>query len=246
LVAAIRSDLRHNEQAILTYQQVLDLVPDGKGLQIPPEELFTQYGAVLLNHGQSDTAVQVLEKSLASRPTPEAYYYLGNAHSQAGKTDAAEQAWQKSLQLDPGGVPVHEALANSALQKGDAEAAIKWLRPLERLAATRFKTAYLFQRVALKQKDLAGAQRWLKTLDELRKRDQVLTKVEDLMKRSPHSLWANVARAHQFASQGNWQQAADMIQELAHEAPDDPFVRELTEAIRQHGPLPPLERMPIK
>jgi tetratricopeptide (TPR) repeat protein len=246
LLAAIQSDLGLPEQAILTYQQVVDLVPDGKGLQIPPEELFTQYGTVLLNQGRTDAAVQRLEKGLASRPTAAAYYYLGNAHSQAGNIAAAEQAWQKSLKLDPGGVPVHEALATSALQKGDTEAALKWLRPLERLTATRFKTAYLFQRVALKQNDLAGAQRWLKTLDELRKRDQVLARVEQLMKRSPHSLWANVARAHQFASQGNWQQAADMIQELAREVPQDPFVQELAAAIGRRGPLPSLERIPIK
>jgi Flp pilus assembly protein TadD len=190
--------------------------------------------------------VRFLEKGLAARPTPEAYFYLGNAYSQAGKTELAEQAWQQSLKLDPGGVPVCEALASSALQKGDAEAALKWLRPLERLAERRFKNAYLFQRVALKQKDTAAAARWLKHVDELRKRDELLNKVDQMMKKSPHSLWANVARAHVFASQGNWQQAADMIQELVRESPEEPFVKELAAAIARQGPLPSLERIPIK
>ena len=37
-----------------------------------------------------------------------------------------------------------------------------------------------------------------------------------------------------------------MITELAREAPQDKLVQELAEAIRQRGPLPPVERIPIK
>jgi Flp pilus assembly protein TadD len=55
-----------------------------------------------------------------------------------------------------------------------------------------------------------------------------------------------VARAHGFAAQGNWQQAADMINELARETPQDSFVQELAAAIRQRGPLPSIDRMPLK
>ncbi len=66
------------------------------------------------------------------------------------------------------------------------------------------------------------------------------------MTRSPHSFWANVARAHRFAALGNWQQAEDMLNELAREAPQDAFVQDLAAAVRKRGDLPPLERLPVK
>jgi uncharacterized protein HemY len=137
-------------------------------------------------------------------------------------------------------------LAKSALEKGDLTAALKWLAPLARLAESRFKTAYLFHRVALKQKDAVKARRWVKVVEELRKRDERLGKLDLMMKKSPRSFRANVARAYFFASQGNWQQAADMIQELAREAPKDTVVHELAEAIARRGPLPPIERIPVQ
>jgi tetratricopeptide (TPR) repeat protein len=246
LLAAIQSDLGRAGDAVQTYQRLIDLAPDGQGLQIPPEELFTQYGLVLLNQGQAEAAVQMFEKSLAIHPTAEAYYYLGNAHAQAAHTDAAEAAWKQSLKLDPAGVPVHEALADSALQKGDLKAASEWLAPLERIAQARYKSAYLFQRLAMKRNDQAAVERWRKKADELRQGEQHRQRVTEIMRLMPHSFWANVARAHQFAAQGNWQQAGDMIEALAREAPQDQFVQDLATAIRQRGPLPPLERMPIK
>ena len=184
-------------------------------------------------------------RKLASRPTPSAYHYLGDAHSQAGNNDAAEQDWKKSLELDPGGIPPREALAESALQKGDVQAALKSLGPLERIAQKRFKTAYLFQRVCMKQEDGAGAERWRKKVEELRKHEQRLELIAQVMRTSPHSFWANVALAHRFASEGNWQQATDMIEELAPET-KDAFVQELATAIRKRGPLPSLDGLPVK
>lgn len=245
-VAAIHNDLGNPKAACQAYQQVVELVPDGRGLQIPPEELFVQYGAVLANNGQGEEAVPRLEQSLASRATAPAYYYLGNAHLQAGRTDAAEQAWQRALQLDPGGILTLEALADSALQKRDTETALKWLSPLTHAAEGRHHAAYLFQRAYLLRKDAAAAERWQKKAEELRKLEQRRERIEQLMLRTPYAFWANVARAHRFAAEGNWQQAADMVKELAREAPADPFVRELADAIRQRGPLPAFERIPVQ
>jgi tetratricopeptide (TPR) repeat protein len=188
----------------------------------------------------------LLKRSLVTRPTPEACFYLGNAFSQTGNLDGAVEAWQKAVELDPAGFSAREALANVALQKRDFDGALKWLAPLEPIAQQRYKTAYLFQRVHTLRRDEAGVQQWKKKADELRQRDQRLGVVDQLMARSPHSFWANVARAHRFAERGNWQQAEDMLNELAREAPQDKFVQELAAAVRQRGPLPSLERLPVK
>jgi len=244
--AVVYQDMGNPTESLKAYQQVVDLAPDGQGLQVSPEELFTQYGLVLTTQGQSEAAVKWLQKSLAVRPTPAAYYYLGNAHSQTGNTAEAVKAWQESLKLDPAGVPVYEALAGSALQKGDLDAAQKWLTPLERFGAIRRTTAYLFQQLCAKRKDAAGAERWRKQTEELRKREQRQAAINQLLLDRPYGFWTAVVRAHRFAEQGNWRQARDMIEQLASDEPDEPFVQELTAAIRKGGPLPSLERLPIK
>jgi tetratricopeptide (TPR) repeat protein len=246
LQAAIHNDLVNPQAAGQAYQRVVELAPDGKGLQVPPEELFMQYGIVLLTLGQGDGAVPWLERSLASRPTAAAYFYLGNAHAQAGRNEPAEQAWQKSLQLDPAGVPPVEALADCALQRRDTDAALRWLKPLGPVAEVRHKTAYLLQRTYLLRKDPEQAERWRKKAEELRKADQRHELLEQLLLRSPYSFWANVARAHRFAAQGNWRQAEDMLQELAREAPRDAFVQELADAVHRRGPLPSIDRISIQ
>lgn len=246
MVAAIQNDVGNPQESLKAYQQAIAACPDGKGLQIPPEELFLQYGTALVNHGKGQEAVHWLKQSLVTRPTPDACFYLGNAFSQAGNQDGAVEAWQKAVELDPRGFDAREALANAALQKRDVEAALKWLAPLEQLAQQRYKTAYLFLRVHTLRKDEAAVQQWKKKADELRQREQRLGVIDQLIARSPHSFWANVARAHRFASRGNWQQAEDMLNELAREAPQDKFVQELAAAVRQRGTLPPLERLPVR
>jgi predicted Zn-dependent protease len=149
--------------------------------------------------------------------------------------------------LDPqGSFLAREALANLALETHDTEAALRWIAPIERLADQRFKTAYLFQRVYMLRKDEAAVQHWHKKADELRQRDQRRAVVDDLVRRSPRSFWANVVRAHDFAASGNWQQAEDMLKELARAAPQDEFVQDLATAVRRRGPLPSLDRLPIR
>ena len=246
LLAAIQNDLGSPAEALKTYRQVIDLAPDGQGLQIPPEELFTQYGTVLLHQGQTSAAVEWLEKSLANRPTAETYYYLGNVHAQAGNSGAAEQAWQRSLQLDSGGIPAHEALAESALQRGDTELALKRLRPLQRVAEARLKTANLFLRVAVKQKDRAAMERWQKKIQGLRKQDEHLSMMEQLMVSSPHSFWANVCAGPPLRRNGELAASRGHDRGAGARVPEDKFVRELAEAIRKRGPLPSVERIPFR
>ncbi len=133
LIAAIQNDVGNPEESIKAYQQTIEVCPDGKGLQIPPEELFLQYGTVLVKHGRGKDAIDWLKRSLVARPTPDACFYLGNAFSQAGNLAGAEEAWLKAVELDPAGFSARESLANASLQKRDYEAALKWLAPLEHL-----------------------------------------------------------------------------------------------------------------
>jgi tetratricopeptide (TPR) repeat protein len=222
------------------------LAPEGEGLQIPPAELFLQFGTVLVNQGKAAEAVTYLEKCVERGPNPAAMYFLGNAHSQLGQADRAEQAWQKAVEIDPASVSAREALGNLAMTKGDLDTALKWLDPLQAVAEKRADTAYLLQRLYALRKDEAAFKHWQERATQLREREQRANALDSMVQGAPYSFWANVVRAHRFAESGNWRQAEDMLDALVSGVPDEQFVVELKEAVRNRTPLPSLDRVPLK
>ena len=246
LLGAIQADQSNPDEAILAYQRAEALAPDGLGLQLPPEEFFEQFGTLLLNQGRDAEAIPLFERSLAARPTPSSHHLLGKALARTGDLEGARRNWNAAIELDPAGVTPREELANLALVAGDAAAAREWLTPLEGLAEQRFESAYLFQRLAALAKDDDAFATWKEKADVLRERQQLMTTLEQLMASSPGSYWAQVVRAHKFATLGNRAQAADLINGIKRSDDEDPFVSELREAVLGNGPLPALERVPLK
>ncbi|MEI8369011.1 MAG: tetratricopeptide repeat protein [Planctomycetia bacterium] len=246
LLGAIEADRSHTDEAILAYQRAEALAPDGLGLQLPPEEFFEQFGTLLLNQGRDAEAIPLFERSLAARPTPSSHHLLGKALARTGDIEGARRNWNAAIELDPAGVTPREELANLELVAGDAMAAREWLIPLEGLAEQRFESAYLFQRLAALEKDDAAFATRKEKADVLRDRQQLIAKLEQMMASSPGSYWAEVVRAHKFATLGNRPQAADLINGIERTDDEDPFVTELREAVLGNGPLPALERVPLK
>ena len=246
LLGAIEADRSHTDEAILAYQRAEALAPDGLGLQLPPEEFFEQFGTLLLNQGRDAEAIPLFERSLAARPTPSSHHLLGKALARTGDIEGARRNWNAAIELDPAGVTPREELANLELVAGDAMAAREWLTPLEGLAEQRFESAYLFQRLAALEKDDAAFATRKEKADVLRDRQQLIAKLEQMMASSPGSYWAEVVRAHKFATLGNLAQAADLINGIERTDDEDPFVTELREAVLGNGPLPALERVPLK
>jgi len=246
LVGAIQADRGNADEALLAYQRAEALAPDGLGLQLPPEEFFEQHGSLLLNQGRDAEAIPLFERSLAARPTAAAHHLLGKALARTGDVEAARRNWNAAIEIDPAGVTPREELANLALVAGDAAAARESITPLERLAEQRFESAYLFQRLAALEKDDDAFAAWKTKADVLRDRQQLIASLEQVMASSPSSYWAQVVRAHKFATLGNLAQAADMINGIKRTDDEDPFVTELREAVLGNGPLPALERVPVK
>lgn len=246
LLGAIRADAGDPETAIAAYARALAVAPDGDGLQVPPEEFFQQYAAVLMNLGRGEEAIPLLERSIASSPTAAAHHLLGTALSRKGDTDGAIAEWKKSIEIDAAGVTPREDLAAAEIARGDAVAAREWLAPLERVAERRFQSAYLFQRLAAIERDDAAFSRWRATTDSLRTAEDRVKVLEKMMADDPLGYWPRVVRSHKFATLGNWPQAVDLMATLPERADDHPFVVSLREAVRTRGPLPPLEDVPIK
>lgn len=244
--AAIYNDLANHDKSADAYRRVLKYSPDATDLQIPPEEVFLQFGSVLLNSGHPAEAAEMLQRCVAVRPLATAYVGIGNANSQLGKLDAAIDAWKRAVALDPSEWAPREALANAAMQKRDFAAARKWLEPLEKSGDVRSSTAYLLQRVLTLTGDEHAGRAWSEKAEALRKREQFHDSLELLLLRTPSSFWAKIIRAHRFAAVQNWRQAEDLLKEAGASASKEPFVQKMVAAVRDRAELPPLEELPTK
>ena len=61
--------------------------------------------------GNVDGAIADLEAAIAKKPTPEAYYRLGEALKAKGANDKAAAAYKKALELQPNYPEASKALA---------------------------------------------------------------------------------------------------------------------------------------
>ncbi len=99
------------EASIPRFEQALDL--DG-AVFTPP--LYTYLARGYLQQGRYDEAVTRAQQGALLPPeSAEAYYYLGQAYQQRGRSgdlDAARRAYQKSLEIDPNYAPAQQALAS--------------------------------------------------------------------------------------------------------------------------------------
>jgi tetratricopeptide (TPR) repeat protein len=243
LQATIHNDVGDHRKTIECYGKVLAMSPDATGLQLAPHEVFLQFGLALLNAGQPAEGQVLLRRSLALLPTTDAAAALGNALSLAGDSEGAKAAWRRAVELSPGNLSAREALAKAALQDRDFAAGKKWLMVNGQVTA-RSSSAYLMHRLLTLEGDQAAADVWAKRAEEYRQRELRMTRMDELLLRSPRNYWSNVIRAYRFAQAGNWPQAADMLEALTADGTPDPFIGKLAEAVRVRGPLPSLDEVP--
>lgn len=246
LEAIFHHDRGDSSSAADAFARVLALSPEATGLQLPPEEIFLQYGNALLDQGRPADAVPLFERSNALRPSGEASFRLGRALAQSGKPEAAAAAWRMAIEIQPQSVSSREALADAALAEGNLDAAADWLSPLEPVAAERAETSYLFQRLAAAREDTAGFDRWKAIADTARKRQQRTSQINQFIVAAPTDPWAIAVRAHRFAAAGNWQQATDLLEGLPLSFKQEPFVHDLEVAVRDRSSsLPSLDLVPV-
>jgi tetratricopeptide (TPR) repeat protein len=244
-LGTLQSDLGNYQEAADSYAQVLKFDPEVKDLQVPGYDFLIQYGRTLLRAGRAAQALAPLEQSISLQPSAEAYALLGEARAQLGETSAAAEAWRAAVSLESQHRAAREALANAELSQGRGEEALKWLAPLETGPPLNASTAYLFQRAYTLLKNEEAARQWTERTEKLRRAESLQSAVANLLTVSPQSFWARVIRARQFAVDGNYPQAEAMVEPLLKQAPNEPFVAALAEAVRNRSEPPSLEQIPL-
>ncbi len=245
LIGMLERDRGNNQKCCEAWQRVLQLSPDGEGLQVPPDEFFLEYGKALMLTGETTAAAPLLQKSLTIKPQADAYGFLGKACSQQGKRAEAEQAWIKALELDTNTRLAREGLAELAMQQRDFARAAEWLKPLEERADLKSSTGFLLQRICTLNNETDKAAYWKERTEQLRRQEEVRVNMEQVIFNSPDSLWARVFQAYHLAEQKNPEQAKTMLYPYVREDAH-PFVLALWMALQRNSELPGLDQVPLE
>ncbi len=246
LIGTVQREAGNEAKALEAWQRLVELRPDASDLQIPAHEFLREYGSVLLQNGQPESAVDALQKSLKLNPDSDAETWLGDAFLRTSRPELAEQAWRRAVDLQPGNRRPREALARQALQNRDPSEAMNWLTPLKS-GHLRASTAYLLQRACSQAGESEQAAEWRRRYDELTVLERRDAAIQHLLIESPESWWAQVIRAWRMADDENWGEAASLVASLLNEDKEsDPFLQDLVEAIHERGTLPSLDRLPIQ
>ncbi|MCK4912030.1 MAG: tetratricopeptide repeat protein, partial [Thermodesulfovibrionales bacterium] len=94
-------------------------------------EMYTVYnnlGVIYEQEGQYGKAEDAFRKVLSAKEMPEVYFNLANALIKQGKTDEAEAAYLRAIEMDPSGVGPYMVLSGVYERAGRRDRAIEVLR----------------------------------------------------------------------------------------------------------------------
>lgn len=246
LQGTIQNERGNLRLAAAAWDRVLKASPDGKDLQIPPEEFFLEYGRVLLGMGEPALAKELIGKSLEIKPESGTRLSYAEAQFQLGNSIEAKQAFEAVLAENQLSIAARKGLATIAMADGNATEALKILEPLKNTDFISSEIAFLFQRAYVRLNETDQAATWRENADRLRREENARTAADQLLRDTPNSSWAQVIRAYKFAMAGNWEQADLMLVGIDEKAREQSFIQELCDAVKNRTKLPSLEKLPLR
>jgi tetratricopeptide (TPR) repeat protein len=246
LLGMVQFKRANYRRAIEAWQPVLDRNPEAANLQLTPAEFLSAFGRALLESGRAAEARPHLARAAQLDPTPEVCNALAEACEQVGDVPQAAELWRKVVERNPADRAAREGLASLALENKAADEARAWLDPLLPRGDLKSSTAYLMQRAAVLKGDKAEAASWEQRVLSLRNHEKKMSALDQAVRDSPQSYWSRALRAHRFAREGNTSQALLLTGELLRQQPEQPFVQQLNEALRNGKPLPSLDLIPYE
>ena len=91
-------------------------------------------------HGNLCAAIDLYERSVGLWPTAEAYTFMGWAHSQFGRLDAAIAFCKRAISIDPGFGNPYNDIGAYLIEMGEAREAIPWLE--KAICAPRYECSH--------------------------------------------------------------------------------------------------------
>jgi tetratricopeptide (TPR) repeat protein len=240
MLGALHKEQDKLRDACAAWERVLELCPEGDGLQVPAAEFFYEFGRATLLARDPVRAIELLERSRQFAPQADTLLALGEAYSQSGRIDEASDAWREAVSHDPEHVLARLSLANLALGRRDVHEAQDWLRPLEASANITSDVAFSLERMYQFLDNADEARRWRTRGEGLLAQEEVEKAVYCWVRDKPDSSWARVIRAYRFAEAGNWIEAERMLGPVLPSSPEHGFVMALSHAIQTRGDLPEL------
>lgn len=236
----------NNRLAIDAWKPLVDQGSDLSDLQTSAAEFLLSYGRAQIDDGRPAEAIEHLRRAVEIDPSPEVRNTLAEACDALGDRPAAVAQWQEVVAHSPLNRAAREGLARTALENRSPDEARRWLEPLLTQDELHSSTAFLAQRTETLMGNKAAAATWAARANSLRDSEKRIAALEQSLRDTPRSFWSRCIRAHRFASEGNPAQALVLAEELLKQNPEQTFVQQLADALRNRKPLPPLEMIPFK
>jgi tetratricopeptide (TPR) repeat protein len=199
-------------------------------VQINPQDAESRFyiGAILVDSGQTESAVAELQRSIElNRKLHLSHYYLALAFDRLGRMTEAIVEYQEAIRIKPEFHDARYALSAVCWRQGDLDGAIRLLREVidvkPDIAEARFNLA-----LALKQKG---------NLDEAIKELQIASQFQPVQPK------VYLALGQALAEKQNLVEAAKSLRRAVELAPADPEYRyNLGIALKQKGDLDAAEQ----
>lgn len=240
--------------ALIEWNKVLELDPDVSELKIPKYLFYYEAGVLNLEEGNPEEGIKLLDKSLESNSFEDipvgaqSLEAMGQAYQELGNQEQAIFYWTKLLQYEqqfnyPTSYIAREGLANYALLAKQPNEAMQLLLPLA-AGQQRSSTTYMMQRAHAMAGNEKQALEFKELTAELRTRETKINTIRKAIQARPDTYWAVVLRAFDFATDKNWEEAAQLLISVDENLTDE-FSLKLKKAIMNRSALPSLTEIPL-
>jgi tetratricopeptide (TPR) repeat protein len=244
LIGLLERDRGNNQKCAEAWRRVLELRPDAKDLQVSAAEFFQEYGKALLLTGDASQAESALVRGVSAGESAAALAWLGKAQQQLGRRQDSERTWLRAVELEPLNAMALEGLAELLMQRQDFAGALARLQPLEEQPGLKSSTGFLLQRLYGLVNQPEKAAEWKQRTEKLRRAEDGLVHMEQVIVSSPDTMWGRVYQAWYLAEQDNREQARELLSPFVKEDAE-PFILKLWAALRDGTPLPGPEEGPL-
>jgi tetratricopeptide (TPR) repeat protein len=151
----ILSLLNLPEQALASYQTVIELDPEYRGA-------WYDMGLIAFRGGRLREAVEFLQNEERIEPTDFLYLELGKVYARLGEPDSARMAYEKSIVLNPSNASAHMWLGQLMEETGDLDAALAHSLEGARIKPGDHEYEYIIGSLYFRQGDNEKAIEYLK------------------------------------------------------------------------------------